>query len=70
MSLLVGLRVSSRSPPMDRTIRPVPRLVPAYKLFETWEEAIAFGVVPPGSAGRAVMQFGVAVRVGLGIGGC
>ena len=27
MSLLVGLRVSSRSPPMDRTTRPMPRLV-------------------------------------------
>jgi hypothetical protein len=25
MSLLVGLRVSSRSPPIDRTTRPTPR---------------------------------------------
>jgi hypothetical protein len=42
MSLLVGLRVSGCSPPMLRMTSPMPRLVPAYKLFETWEEAIAF----------------------------
>jgi hypothetical protein len=42
MSLLAALRVSGCSPPMLGMTSPMPRVVPAYKLFETWEEAIAF----------------------------
>ena len=41
MSLLVGLRVSGCSPPMLGMTSPMPGVVPAYKLFETWEEAFA-----------------------------
>ena len=70
MILLLGLRVSGFSPSMLGMTSPMPRLVPAYKLFETWEEAIAFASFPPRGAGRAVMQIGVAVRLAQGIGGC